>query len=474
MYTSVRPFATAGVALVGASAIAIAPLAVTPSLPDIKIANPAVELSAAVDPITSWLEVFNTSEVNFAGLVNTWLDAPAPITQQVIANQLRYLSELPAFETIADQIGTNLEAALTTLFAEDLSTLSPVHRDVYPILLEGIPPIFPPAVPAELAPLIQFSTSYLSGVLLGLVGPVIAPVLALAASGGAIVDNLTGEAPDLEAAFNTLVNTPAAMADAFLNGGQSIDITPLLTAVGVESPLPGLDFGARLVFGGLLSPGGSIFNAMSIDLGDGSGPIGVGPGAIGSLIGLSQAIAKAIGWDGVGNPLAPPANPPALREADDASVPASKTVTVETSTKALTAGDATVEPTATSTTEASGQSDSLATGTEDGTTDQKGEAAESSTPVEAAVPTEAEEEAGTPTKKPGVKRNDLGSRINGAIKSATDRLNDIGKNFGKRPKKSSETKPSQGADSKTDTKTSDTKTSDSKTSDSKASDSSAA
>ncbi|BCI51567.1 hypothetical protein NIIDNTM18_08450 [Mycolicibacterium litorale] len=432
MHTSVRPFATAGAALVGASAIAISPLVATPSLPDVKVANPAVHLSAAVDPIEAWLQVFDTSSLNLGNLADAWMQAPAPVLQQVIANQLGYLAELPDVEAIAGQIGSNVQAALTALFAEDLSTLDSTHSDVYGLLLNGLPPILPPVVPADLAPLVQFSTSYLSGVLLGVVGPVIGPVLALAAGANAIAAHLGGANPDLEAALNTLVNTPADMADAFLNGGQSVDITPLLKAVGLESPLPGLDFGARLVFGGVLSPGGSIFNAMSIDLGDGSGPTGVGPGAIGSLIGLSQAIAKAIGWDGTGSPLDPPATPQSsnLRELSDASVNASQAVTVQT----VSAGDTTIDEPATddeagesvATTPAVSPpvSDTADTAdTADEATEDAGEAAEPS--ADDAAPA-SEETDGASTTKADVKRNNAGARIAGAVKSATDRLDSIG------------------------------------------------
>ncbi|KUI39060.1 outer membrane porin GjpA [Mycobacterium sp. GA-2829] len=438
MHTSVRPFATAGIALVGASAIAIPPLVATPTLPEVKVANPAVQLSAAVDPIEAWLQVFETSGANLEKLADAWLQTPAPVLQQVLANQFGYLGELPDVGAIAEQIGTNLEAALTSLFAEDLSTLEGDHGPVYDLLLHGIPGFIPPVVPADLAPLVQFSTSYLSGVLLGLVGPVVAPVLALAASTNAIVGNLTGDEPDFEAALNTLVNTPAAMADAFLNGGQSVDITPLLKAVGLESPFPDLDFGARLVFGGLLSPGGSIFNAMSIDLGDGSGPTGVGPGAIGSLIGLSQTIAKAIGWDGIGNPLAPRVDAPALKTADDTSVSASKTVTVQ----AITAGDTVTDD---DDKPATDETDSAATPAADAPAEEQAD--------DVTEPTEADQETATPAKaKPDVKRNDLGSQIKGAVKNATDRLNAIGAKLHKGPKKSSETKAGDSADSKDDTK----------------------
>ena len=112
MYTTLRPYATAGVAMLGASAIAIAPVVVSPVLPDIRVASPAVHLSAAIDPLTPLLDLFNKSEVNVAGLVAAWLEAPAPVLQQVIANQIGYLGQLPDIGVILEQMGANLVAAL--------------------------------------------------------------------------------------------------------------------------------------------------------------------------------------------------------------------------------------------------------------------------------------------------------------------------------------------------------------------------
>lgn len=66
-----------------------------------------------------------------------------------------------------------------------------------------------------------------AGIFVGLVGPVIAAILALAANLGAIVENLTSEDPTSKRRINTLIDTPARMANAFLNGGQTLDLTPL-------------------------------------------------------------------------------------------------------------------------------------------------------------------------------------------------------------------------------------------------------
>ncbi len=310
MYTTLRPYATAGVAMLGASAIAIAPVVVAPAMPDLRVADPAVALSAAIDPLTPLLDLFNKSEVNFANLAGAWLEAPAPILQQIIANQIGYLGELPDIGAILRQMGTNVGAALGAPFAEDMSTLAPLHASIYDLILDGVPGAIEPA-PPQLVPLLKFTTTYLSGALVGLAGLVMNPVLALGGSIHSVFQSLGGENADFAAALNTLINIPTTMVDAFLNGGQTMMVTPLLTALGLNLPIPGME--VELVFGGLLSGGGSMFNSLNIIF-DPNNPAevlpGQGAGFIGSLIGLTKAIAKAIGWDGAGQSAGPATDHP--------------------------------------------------------------------------------------------------------------------------------------------------------------------
>ncbi|WP_243858266.1 outer membrane porin GjpA [Mycobacterium sp. DL440] len=458
---NLRPFATASIALVGATAIAMTPVAALTAPPDIKVANPAVQLSAAIDPITPWLEVFNNAEVNLANLADAWLTAPAPVLQQVIANQIGYLSQLPDFPAIIGQMATNLEAAVKAPFAIDLSTLESTnrllsHRSLFTIL-QALGDESP--IPAALQPLIDFSTTYTSGILLGLVGPVISPVLALAASVSAIAENLGGETPDFQAAVSTLINTPAAMADAFLNGGQSLDLTPVLDALGLDlDPGPGTDVtNVGITFGGLLSPGGSIFNALDFDITIANvikvNIPGQGPGAIGSLIGLGQAVAKAIGWDGTGNPLAPPLKTPetssaetptaALAQANDIAPRASRTVTLDAPARSVTAADKVLAESASS-----------------GTTAALAAVKEAAAPVEqASSPVEAADEStgkeATATKasetSPQPKRRDLANRITSRIKSASERTGASSSKLRHAPKKSAAAKAGAGTRSGTGT-----------------------
>ncbi|PQE00707.1 hypothetical protein CYL16_08130 [Mycobacterium sp. EPG1] len=325
MYTTLRPYATAGIALLGASAIAVAPVVATPQLTDVRVAAPGVALSAAIDPLTPLLDLFNTSETNFAGLVNAWLEAPAPVLQQIIANQISYVGQLPDIGAILEQMGANVVAAAQAPFAEDVSSMAEMHQVIYDMILNGIPGAIEPA-PPQLVPLLKFTTTYLSGALVGLAGLVMNPVLALGGGIHSVFASLTGENPDIAAAINTLINIPTAMVDAFLNGGQTMNVTPLLTALGMELPIPGME--VDLAFGGLLSAGGSMFNSLNLVFGPGDVVPGQGAGFIGSLIALTKVIAQAIGWDGQGNPLAPPLNTSTLRQAADTSLIAGDTVTL--------------------------------------------------------------------------------------------------------------------------------------------------
>ncbi|MDY7000102.1 MAG: hypothetical protein SW019_26240, partial [Actinomycetota bacterium] len=231
--------------------------------------------------------------------------------------------------------GINAPAAATT------DTLDDQHAFLYNALpvITQIPLV---DLLVQISPtgqqLLDFATSPLSGVLLGIAGPVVGPAVVLAANLQSAIDDFTADTPDPARALNTLLNTPAQMTDAFLNGGVHMDVTSLVEALG---PSIGVTFpeGTKIgiAFGGLLSPGGSAFNALDMDYDrDILGlPIirfnlatGQGPGFFGSLIDMNQAIARAIGWDGGGNPLAPAEEPSArnsLAPDDEVAAAASST-----------------------------------------------------------------------------------------------------------------------------------------------------
>lgn len=149
---------------------------------------------------------------------------------------------------------------------------------------------------------------------------------------------------DVVEAFATLVDTPAALVGAFLNGGM-LDISQLAALFGLDL---GEDANFGLAVGGLLSPGDSIFNALDVEWTE-RGTIhneaeGVGPGAIGSLLGLARAIAAGIGWDRPGGGDPPKQrtaksvdSEPEPRQAADPSLVKSATLTVTVSPEILVA-----------------------------------------------------------------------------------------------------------------------------------------
>ena len=101
MQSALRPYVTAGVALVGASAIAVTPVTVPP--PDIDIRDTAVQLSALVNPIDVFTPIFEAALENAQAVGEAIAANPAPILEQVIANQLGSIGNIGA--GIEAQIG---------------------------------------------------------------------------------------------------------------------------------------------------------------------------------------------------------------------------------------------------------------------------------------------------------------------------------------------------------------------------------
>jgi len=71
---ALRSYVTSGIAIVGVSVIAVAPIAATPR--DIKIASPAVELTAS--PFDAYETLFNNSLSNIQGLIAQAIAPPPP------------------------------------------------------------------------------------------------------------------------------------------------------------------------------------------------------------------------------------------------------------------------------------------------------------------------------------------------------------------------------------------------------------
>ncbi len=309
MNAAVRPFATAGVALVGASAIAISPLAPTmPSVQEMQrtMSSASVGLSAATNPIENWIQVFQRSAANLGAIGQQVFDSPAPILSQVVANQIASLKTLQAAlesnaaitKSIFESIPSTINTASSQLQSGDITGAFGTINDtvVIPLALSVVQ-----ALSDSTQPLVSIVDNFAKAfatvpnavfqVVVPLTFPLLSTINALVETTQEVYDGAV--AADPAAVITSLVNLPANLVDGFLNGRG--------TLLGFL-PTPGL-----------LTPYDPNFGFL------GSGPIS-------SLIALRDVIAQAIG-----------AVPPSA-----AAVPAAaKSVTVSTAgPKALAAASA--------------------------------------------------------------------------------------------------------------------------------------
>jgi hypothetical protein len=300
MQIAARPWILAStIALAGAGVVAGVPK--MPPLLGIH-ADP-VALTAVDDPLTAFEDVLQTASTNATALYDDFASAPFPALQQFEENLIGYADNYPAD---ASTIPTDITAHVNAVE----SLLDPPANGLLYDALSGTP---------DFQALYEFAESPLSGVALGEAEMVLNPLLALDDSYQNIVTDLGGATPDTSAAFNELLDIPANILDATLNGQfldgttPEIDLSSLVTELGV-APYYSVN-GPELELGGLLSPdGGSFLDALNFSVSyfpPCSGNVCFGEeqignatqiGLLGALQTLSQDVAEALGWSGPGNP----------------------------------------------------------------------------------------------------------------------------------------------------------------------------
>lgn len=353
MQKTLRPYATAGVAIVGATLITVPPAVA--SLSDLPAARDVALTSFLTDAMAPWIDQYNIAAQNSTVLANNFNVAPSVALQQFIANQYGYIQEIlndpskiPAVVSemqehmravssaytllgiAPDDTTTAATTILHTLSGSDLSTFALGHDALYTLLPQLLPALLPPGTDTSLiVELINFISSPMSGMIMGLIGPGISPWVAL-------LNSIT----DGDGLNQTLAN----MIGAGFNGA-TLNLDFLIPLLGDAVP-PGLLSHIDLAFGGLLSTGevsnapytsydssgavvsevpavgGSIFNSVGISI-DASALLGVplvldiqshGVGPIGALMGWEQTLAGLLGgeaWNWAGkNGAPPPADPP--------------------------------------------------------------------------------------------------------------------------------------------------------------------
>ena len=180
MHTAARPFASVGVSLAGAAAIAVAPvMAPTVSTQihhmEAQIERTAVRLTAAVDPFAAFGEAFKNTVASLQTIVSTaQTNGPTPILTAALNNQLAALQDLlklvsspgsvrvdpspqpavpfspappllNALGTTLGQIGTNLTTAVPPLLAAAVNDLAKgnVEDATNQLLLVGLNALIP-------------------------------------------------------------------------------------------------------------------------------------------------------------------------------------------------------------------------------------------------------------------------------------------------------------------------------------------
>ncbi|MDX1871315.1 hypothetical protein SBI67_04215 [Mycolicibacterium sp. 120266] len=139
-----RPYVTAGVALVGASVIAITPIAAHPTLPQMHMPQVQLTASSSIDnPINVFKPVVDDAGAWVNETLHTVLANPLPILRQIVDNQLytarQVLDAAKAAGSALGQLGAGLPATLKAVGAK-LST-GDVNGAIDALLTAGLQPI---------------------------------------------------------------------------------------------------------------------------------------------------------------------------------------------------------------------------------------------------------------------------------------------------------------------------------------------
>ncbi|MBU9766295.1 hypothetical protein FR943_20915 [Mycobacterium sp. TNTM28] len=238
MKIAARPYFTGSVALIGAGAIAMNPVA--PPMPDVTV--PAVhsyvtELTASVNPIDAYLQIVTNTLNNVGTLIGDELADPAPILRAIITNQLNTAQGLAnglgeAATSLVNQFnpgnpdGTpaQLQAALAQLAEGNIdgavatawsALLTPV-LSAFPLILPAINVIKQPM--QNMLTLLNDPLVLLTPAL-GIINVGYTTVTAAGHVGQELFDSL--QAGDTARFVNALVTAPAVITDTFLNGDGS-------------------------------------------------------------------------------------------------------------------------------------------------------------------------------------------------------------------------------------------------------------
>ena len=251
------PAAAASALVIGAMLL-VAPTAVTQ--PD--AAFRSLRLTAALDPIGPWVDAFDTTVANATRVFDAIADADSghgssPADPFAAATFIGVDAASPD--------GSQLAAhTLDWSHLWGLEYLSGMDMGTKILPIDAVEPA---------ASILTMLSSPISGVLMGLIGPVVSPEVELINSIGTIADSVG--AGNYEASLQELMAAPANIVGAFFNGA-SLNLDALVPTFNDMLQLPGGSsvLSASFDFGGLFTPGdtdagnvgGSFYNSLGLDL----------------------------------------------------------------------------------------------------------------------------------------------------------------------------------------------------------------
>ncbi len=201
----INPYVTAGVALVGASIIAVTPISPAPP-PEVRTATSSVQLTAFPDmfenPVAFYSDVVQTAFANTATVAQLYFNDPVPIIRAVVANQVVAISDIVA--ALVDGDGAALWAA----------TVNAVTRPITNLLAVS-----------------TYAIENVGQILFKLAQPVISGVVATAFALGAVVEAIVDL--NLTHLVNAVVNAPGKIIDGVLNGTLVPNLAGPLVVPGV-------------------------------------------------------------------------------------------------------------------------------------------------------------------------------------------------------------------------------------------------
>src|SRR4051812_16053159 len=246
MHAAIRSYATAGMALLGAGAIAITPIS---PISDpvhsaaLRISNADVNLVALVDPVTAYTNLVTHTVASLTGLANEIAADPLPILRAMLGNDL---GNAQILADALSQSGAALSDQLKALPAALQTTVTQLRNGqvsdaIVGLFGTGVGLLLGPALPliGGVVPVIQNMVAnyndviqnalpiVLASVALTPIYPISATVSAFAALAQNVVDSISSR--DFTSVLEDFVSAPAVLTDAFLNGfpgGPTVFIDP--------------------------------------------------------------------------------------------------------------------------------------------------------------------------------------------------------------------------------------------------------